>query len=139
MIPIVRNILAVVVGIVIGSAVNMALIKINGFVIPPPEGADVTTMEGLQQSIHLFQPKHFLFPLLAHAMGSLVTAFVAVSLSNSHSLALAAGLGLFSLAGGAVAVYMIPAPVWFSVTDLVFAYVPMSLLGWKLSKVVRSI
>ena len=40
--------------------------------IPPPEGADVTTLEGLKTSMHLFQPKHFLMPFLAHALGTLL-------------------------------------------------------------------
>lgn len=60
--PNLKNILAVVTGAVIGSVVNMSIITMSGSVIPPPEGADVTTMEGLKASMHLFQPKHFLMP-----------------------------------------------------------------------------
>ncbi|PKP16502.1 MAG: hypothetical protein CVU07_06700, partial [Bacteroidetes bacterium HGW-Bacteroidetes-23] len=33
--PILKNILAVVVGIVVGSIVNMAIISISGSIIPP--------------------------------------------------------------------------------------------------------
>ncbi len=36
--PIVRNILAVVAGVLLGSVVNMGLIQISGAVIPPPRG-----------------------------------------------------------------------------------------------------
>lgn len=60
--PILRNILAVVVGAILGSVVNMGFIMVSGSIIPPPDGADVTTMEGLEASMHLFQPKHFIFP-----------------------------------------------------------------------------
>ena len=60
--PMIKNILAVILGFVIGSAVNMGIIMVSGSIIPPPIGADVTTMEGLKASIHLFEPKHFLFP-----------------------------------------------------------------------------
>ncbi|MEZ4979370.1 MAG: hypothetical protein R2772_08730 [Chitinophagales bacterium] len=35
--PILRNILAVVAGIVVGSAINMGIIMISGSLIPPPE------------------------------------------------------------------------------------------------------
>jgi hypothetical protein len=49
---ILRILLAVVVGFVLGSVVNMALIMVSGKVIPPPAGADVTTMEGLKASLH---------------------------------------------------------------------------------------
>ena len=43
--PILRNILAVIAGILIGGAVNMGIILISGKIIAPPAGADVTTME----------------------------------------------------------------------------------------------
>jgi hypothetical protein len=83
--PIVKNIPAVIVGGVIGSVVNMSIILISVSVIPPPEGADVTTMEGLKASVHLFEPKHFLFPLLAHAVGTVAGAFVAALIAASHT------------------------------------------------------
>ena len=50
----------------------MGLIMLSGKVIPPPAGSDVATMEGLKASLHLFEPKHFVFPFLAHALGTLV-------------------------------------------------------------------
>lgn len=59
--PIVKNILAVIVRLVAGSAVNMGIIMISGSVILPPAGVDNTTMEGLKEGIHLFQPQHFIF------------------------------------------------------------------------------
>ena len=36
----VKNILAVVLGLVLGSVVNMAIIMISGSIIPPPEWSD---------------------------------------------------------------------------------------------------
>jgi hypothetical protein len=62
--PIVRNILGILAGLLVGSAVNMGLIMVSGMVIPPPPGVDVTTMEGMKASMHLFEPKHFVFPFL---------------------------------------------------------------------------
>lgn len=49
--PIVRNIVALTAGIVIGGLVNMGIIMISGSIIPPPEGTDVTTTEGLKASM----------------------------------------------------------------------------------------
>ena len=60
----VRNIIGVIVGVVVSMAVNMGLIYIGYAVIPPPAGADVTTMEGLASTIHLFEPRNFIFPFL---------------------------------------------------------------------------
>ena len=67
---VVRLGLAVVAGLLIGSVVNMSLIMISASVIPPPAGVDVTTTEGLKASIHLFEPRHFVFPFLAHGLGT---------------------------------------------------------------------
>src|SRR5690606_40560173 len=68
--------------------VNMSIIMISGSIIPPPEGADTTTTEGLKAAMHLFEPKHFLLPFLAHALGTLVGAFVtdrkSTRLNSSH-------------------------------------------------------
>ena len=130
---IVKNILAVIVGIVVGSTVNMALINISGSIIPPPDGADVTTMEGLKASIHLFKPVNFIFPFLAHALGTLFGAFLAAKLAANNKMKFAYGIGFFFLLGGIANVLMIPAPMWFSALDLIVAYLPMAYLGGKMA------
>lgn len=131
--PAVKNILAVVVGFVIGSMVNMGFISLSGAVIPPPAGADVRTMEGLQASMHLFEPKHFLFPFLAHALGTLVGAAAAAYIAATRKLTFAMTIGVLFFAGGLASVVMLPSPLWFDVVDLVGAYFPMAWLGWKLA------
>lgn len=131
--PVLRNVLAVIAGFVIGSIVNMALIMIGGKVIPPPAGVDVTTMEGLRAGMHLFEPKHFAFPFLAHALGTLVGALVAASLAASRKLVMALVVGVLFLVGGIMSVMSLPSPMWFSVLDLVAAYIPMAWLGGTLA------
>lgn len=132
--PIVRNILAVVAGLVVGSVVNMGIIQISGSIIPPPEGADNTTMEGLKASMHLFQPKHFLFPFLAHALGSLAGAIIATLIAASHQLKFALAIGGFFLIGGVSTVVMLPSPLWYTLVDLLGAYLPVAWLGFKLAR-----
>ena len=129
---IVRNILAVIAGLILGGIVNMAIIAISGSIIPPPAGADMTTMEGIKAAMPLLEPRHFLMPFLAHALGTFVSALVAALIAASHQMKLAIGIGVFSLLGGITAVMMIPAPLWFNVLDLVAAYIPMGYLGGKL-------
>lgn len=131
--PMLRNILAVVAGIVVGSIVNMGLISVSGTAIPPPAGADVTTTEGLKASMHLFEPRHFVFPFLAHALGTLAGAAVATRLGTAHTMRLAMIVGVVFLAGGIAAVMMLPSPLWFNAVDLLGAYLPMAWLGWKLA------
>jgi hypothetical protein len=129
--PVIKNILAVVAGLLFGSVVNMGLIMISGAVIPPPEGADVTTIDGLKASMHLFEPKHFIFPFLAHALGTLAGAFLAATIAADNKMRFAWVVGIFFLLGGIANVVMLPSPAWFSIVDLVGAYIPMAFLGGK--------
>jgi hypothetical protein len=132
--PIARNVLAVISGVVVGSLVNMGLISIGPFVVPLPEGADVTTMENLRDSMKLFTPVNFLFPFLAHALGTLSGAFMAAKVAASRPVTFAIGIGVFFLIGGATMVSMLGGPMWFNVTDLLLAYIPMGYLGGILAR-----
>ncbi len=129
-----RNIIALVVGISIGMAVNMGIIMFSGSLIPPPEGVDVMDAASIKANLHLFEPKHFIMPFLAHALGTLVGALVTVMLSVNNHKKLALYVGLFFLAGGVAASAMIPAPVWFIALDLIMAYLPMAWLAGKAKK-----
>lgn len=136
--PILKNTLAVVLGLVVGSIVNMGLITISGSIIPPPEGADVTTMEGLLEAMHKFEPKHFIFPFLAHALGTLVGACIAAAMAANRKMSLAIVIGVFFLIGGIVNAYLLPAPSWFVFLDLLGAYLPMAFIGGNLGKRLSS-
>jgi hypothetical protein len=83
--------------------------------------------------MHLFEPKHFIFPFLAHALGTLVGAAVAARIAASRKFELAMAIGALFLAGGIGSVMMLPSPTWFNVLDLVGAYFPMAWIGWKLA------
>lgn len=131
--PIIRNILAVLAGLVAGSFVNMGIIMISGSIIPPPEGVDNTTVEGLKAGLHLFQPKHFLFPFLAHALGTFVGALLAALIAANRKLLFAIIIGFFFLAGGIANILMLPSPMWFTITDLAGAYLPMAFIAGKLA------
>lgn len=129
---VVRNILAVIVGFVVGSAVNMAIVMVSGHIIPPPAGADVTTMEGLTAALPLFRPHHFLMPFLAHALGTFAGAWLTALVAANHKFKLALVIGLLFLAGGIANTFMLPSPTWFTVTDLALAYIPMAFIAGKL-------
>ena len=129
-----RNVLAVVAGLVVGGAVNMALVIASPLVIPPPAGVNVSDPQSLSESMHLLEPKHFVFPFLAHALGTLVGALVAFLIAASHKPVFAFVIGACFLAGGIAASRMIPAPTWFVVLDLAAAYVPMAFLATLLGR-----
>ena len=124
-----RNVLAILAGIVIGGVVNMALIMLSPLLIPPPAGVDVSNAESLSRSIHLFELRHFIMPFLAHAVGTLAGALAAYLIAASYKAQLAYVIGAVFLCGGVAASFMIPAPTWFIALDLVAAYLPMAWLG----------
>lgn len=129
-----RNLLAVLAGLVLGSVVNMALIMTGGSILPPPEGADVSSMESLKATMHLFDARHFLFPFLGHAIGTLAGACVAAWISTDKKIMMATIIGAFFLIGGIMNAISLPAPNWFIVSDLVLAYVPMAWMGYLLAR-----
>lgn len=128
-----KMLLAVVAGVIIGGMVNYGFIVISPMVIPPPEGVDVTDPESLKENIHLFQPKNFIFPFLAHALGTLVGAFAAAKIAGVYQLRAGLIVGAVFLLGGVMMVMSVPAPMWFNVLDLVGAYFPMVWLGVQLA------
>ncbi len=131
--PILKNILAVITGLVVGSLANGGLIELSGHIIPPPEGANITTMEGIKASMHLMQPKHFIFPFLAHAFGTFVGAFIAAYIAANNKMKFAMAIGFVFLLGGIIMVMQLPSPVWFSILDLAGAYLPMAYFAGKLA------
>ena len=128
---ILKNILAVVLGLFIGGTINMSIIMASGSIIPPPEGTNLTTMEGLEAAMPLMEPKHFLLPFLAHALGTLVGALIAASIAATYKMRLAMAIGICFLIGGIMNIFMLPSPIWFTIVDLGLAYIPMAYLGGK--------
>lgn len=124
-----RNVLAVLAGIVIGGTINMAVLTLGVSLIPPPPGVDVTNPESLAKAMHLFEPRHFVAPFLAHALGTLAGALIAYLVAATHRARVAYAIGVVFLLGGVAATFMIPAPGWFVAIDLVVAYLPMAWLA----------
>jgi len=128
-----KNTLAVLTGLIIGSLVNSVIIYFSNAIITPPIGVDVKTLEGLKAGIHLFEPRHFIFPFLAHATGTFIGAILTTIIAVKHKLKFAMAIGIVFLMAGIANVMMIPAPIWFNIVDLAFAYIPMAFLAHKLA------
>lgn len=126
-----RNILAVILGLILGGIVNMAIVVLAPSVFPLPEGYDPNDMNSVTKHIHKFTFGNFFMTFLAHAVGTFVGAFIAVKAAATHKSRLAYGVGVLFLLGGIAAAFMIPAPTWFIATDLILAYLPMAWLAAK--------
>ena len=129
-----RNVIAVVLGVIAGSCINMALITLSPSLIPHPAGVDVNDPRSLAKAMALFEPRHFFMPFLAHAVGTFVGALVAYLIAGSHKQSWAYTIGVVFFAGGVMACFMIPAPVWFMALDILLAYLPMAWLGIRVGQ-----
>lgn len=125
----VRNILAVILGIVACFAAKFTIISISSSMIPPPVGMNMNDLESVKANAHLFQPKHFIMPFLDHSLGSLFGGMVAAFVAANRKITFALVIGGLHLVGGIAAAMLVPAPVWFIVLDLGVAYIPMAYLG----------
>lgn len=124
-----RNALAVVGGVVVGGVVNMAIVTAGPALIPVPAGVNVNDPESLSSAMHLFEPRHFVMPFLAHALGTLAGSLAAWLIAATHRRAISYAIALLFLCGGIAASFMIPAPAWFIALDLLVAYVPMAWIA----------
>lgn len=129
--PYLKSGLAVLAGIFVGGIVNFGIIILSSSIIPPPDGVDVSNIESIKANIHLYNPIHFLFPFLAHAIGTFSGAVLAIKISKQTKIAYM--VALVFLYGGISMVTQVPSPMWFTVLDLGLAYIPMAWLATKMS------
>jgi hypothetical protein len=132
------NVLVVFSGLYIGGWINMFLVQTGPKIIAPPPGVDLTTEEGLIHGMSQMQPQHFLFPYLAHAIGTLVAAVFIALLARSQNFRLSMIPGFAFLIGGIMMVMMLPSPLWFDALDLIGAYIPMSYAGYTIAMKIKS-
>tara|TARA_R110000787_G_scaffold86285_3_gene183997 strand:+ start:15694 stop:16113 length:420 start_codon:yes stop_codon:yes gene_type:complete len=134
--PIFKNILAVIAGWLGGSVINMGLIQL-GHKVFPIEGIDLNNMDELAAVMPTLDANYFIFPFLAHALGTLVGALIAgrIAVTNKMKYSIAIG-GLFLL-GGIMVNFMLPGPTWFAAVDILIAYIPMAWIGGKLAEKYR--
>ncbi len=136
--PIIKNILAVIVGYIVGSILNYAIVYAGAMLSPMPEGVIMGDMESLKNGAHLFKAQHFIFPFLAHALGTLAGAFTAAKIAANNKMIFAFVIGGLFFLGGAYVAYDMNFPIWMDVVDLILAYVPFAWLGGKLGSRSKS-
>ena len=89
-----KSILLSIVGLILGAVSNGILVQVGTKLIAAPAGHDFSTEAGLKAGMAAMEPKHFLFPFLAHALGTFIGAFGA----NTSKAIEDAGLNLHIIA-----------------------------------------
>ena len=133
-----KNVLAVIIGWLGGSIVNMGLIELSHEVFPIA-GFDLNDMNSLASLMPTLNPMYFIFPFLAHALGTLVGAFLAGRIATTHKMKFSMAIGGLFLVGGIMINFMLPGPTWFAVVDILIAYIPMAWIGGKLAQKYNNI
>ena len=91
----------------------------------------------LVRRAHVGPFKYYIFPFIAHAMGTLSGCLIALLLVRTYATWVVYTIGFLFFTGGIMAVYMINAPLWFDILDLSLAYIPMAWLATK-SKLAKT-
>jgi hypothetical protein len=126
-----RNTIAVLVGIAIGGSINVAFIILGPSRISPPAGVDVSSAA--------MQTPHLVMPFLAHAIGTLAGALTAYLIAASYKVQIAYAIGAIFLCVGLATSFMIPAPTWFVALDLLVAYIPMAWLAIRIGTRMKQV
>ena len=112
----------------------MGIITLGGQLIPTPVGGNAADMNSISENMYSYGPIHFISPFLAHAVGTLVGAYLVARFSPKFKFVLALFVGGLFLLGGIMMVIMLPSPMWFNILDLGAAYIPMGYIGWWLNQ-----
>jgi hypothetical protein len=92
-------------------------------------------MDGLKAAVPFLEAKHYLFPFLAHAIGTLISAVLITRFLKSQQFVFAMMAGILFLLAGISMVIMLPeTPIWFVLVDLIGAYIPMAYLGNRIAR-----
>jgi len=133
MIHFVKNTLAFIFAIAIAAITTFLIILLGHYFVPIPDGIDTNDFESIKSNFHLYELKHFLFPLLAHAIGTFLASYTVSRFALSHKLWFVIGIGiLFTLLSLSLSI-RIGHFNWIGILEIV-QYIPFSLLGYKFWK-----
>ena len=129
----VRNVLALVLGLILGGIANMALVTVSTVMNPLPEGVVPNDLEAVREHMleHPMPTGALLMVLAAHSGGSFVSGLVCGLVARRRWYRAAFGMGVLWMCGGIYMLTVLPSPPWFAVAD-VLLYVPAALAGVQL-------
>jgi hypothetical protein len=107
-----RNVGAVLAGLVVGGVLNMLVLQVNTAILfPAPPGTDLADPAALGAYMATLPVTAFLVVVLAHQLQAFVGGWVAARLGTAP-VALALVVGALSALGGLGTLLLIPAPAW---------------------------
>jgi hypothetical protein len=129
----VRNIVAVLLGVMLATVVILVLEMVGKRVYPLPDGVDPNDQEALAKALPNMPTGAFLFLLLTYAAGSFVGGFLAARVARRAPVRQALIVGAVLMALGLANLLMLPGqPAWFWAASLL-VYLPTAYLGSRLA------
>jgi hypothetical protein len=107
-----RNIGAVIAGLLVGMIVNMLCIQLNMVFFPLPEGVSLADQEAMKAAVANAPTASWIGVIVAHLGQAFVGGWVAARLGASRPILLAMIVGVLSLAGGLANAIMMATPAW---------------------------
>ena len=129
-----KNALAVVAGLLAAFVVFTAIEGLSSIIHPPPPGLNMKNPEMMKEYIATLPLSAKIMVLAAYVIGSLVAGVVVAKVSKSSDKKLPIITGSILTVAAIANLFMIPAPIWFVVINLLI-YIPFVLLGH--SKIIK--
>lgn len=108
----IRNILAVFVGLIAGMFFNLALVSVSLVMYPMPEGVTFEDPEEVAIYMAGLPLLAFVIILAAHLGQAFFGGLVAAAISRTASMTVAMIVGAMSLLGGLMNMMSMPLPSW---------------------------
>lgn len=115
-----RNIAGVVLGLIVGSVANMALIRLNVALFPMPEGIGMEDQQAFKAYIASLPPAAFLMPFLAHFSQVVLGGLVAAKVGKAAPRVLVGIIGGLTVVGSVVNNVIIQPPAWTWIEILLY-------------------
>ena len=132
-----RNILALMAGIIAGVAAIGVIQWLNFQLFPPPPGLDPEMPEDVARILQQVSPWAIVLLEVSYVAGALASGFVAARLARPRPMALALTMGavftLFNIAN----LLQIPHPLWLAVLTTA-TFLPLAWLGGRLALGMRT-
>ncbi|MFL9833163.1 hypothetical protein [Chryseobacterium terrae] len=127
----VRNILAVFAGIIVGSICIWGVETLNHFLHPFPKGTRPDNMGDLRNYVETLPFLGKFMVIVGYALGAVVSGFIATKVSKTEKPNLAIICGIIFLCFTLYNMSVLPTPIWFWILGvLVWILV---LAGYKLA------
>ena len=108
----IRNILAVVVGLIVGMIFNMCVVLLNTTLYPMPEGVTFEDADGTAAYFAELPVTAFLIVIVAHVGQAFFGGLVAAVISRNASMVVAMIVGVLSMIAGIANMMLMPMPAW---------------------------